>query len=60
MTKALAIAPNNAEMNERMGDIQFRLQNTDDAVKYWNKAKANGGGSAELDEKIKTRTLKDE
>lgn len=60
MTKALAIAPNNAEMNERMGDIQFRLKNTDDAVKYWNKAKVNGGGSVELDEKIKTRTLKDE
>lgn len=60
MTKALAVTPNNALMNERMGDIQFRLKKTDEAVKYWNKAKANGGGSPELDEKIKTRTLKDD
>lgn len=60
MRKALAISPNNAQMNERMGDIQFRLKNTDEAVKYWNKAKAAGGGSPELDEKIKTRALKDD
>lgn len=60
LTKALAITPNNAKMNERKGDIQFRLKNTDDAVKYWNKAKANGGTSPELEEKIKTRTLKDD
>lgn len=60
MRKALAISPNNAQMNERMGDIQFRLKNTDEAVKYWNKAKSAGGGSPELDEKIKTKTLKDD
>jgi tetratricopeptide (TPR) repeat protein len=60
MAQALAISPNNAKMNERMGDIQFRLKNTDDAVKYWNKAKAQGGTSPGLDEKIKTKTLKDE
>lgn len=60
MAKALAISPNNAKMNERMGDIQFRLKKPDDAVKYWNKAKANGGSSPELEEKIKTRTLKDD
>jgi tetratricopeptide (TPR) repeat protein len=60
MSKALAITPNNAKMNERKGDIQFRLKNTDEAVKYWNKAKANGGSSPELEEKIRTRTLKDD
>lgn len=60
MTKALAIAPNNAQMNERMGDIQFRLKNTDEAVKYWNKAKSAGGASPELEEKIRTKKLKDE
>jgi predicted Zn-dependent protease len=60
MVKALAISPNNAKMNERMGDIQFRLKKPEDAVKYWNKAKANGGSSPELEEKIKTRTLKDD
>lgn len=60
MTKALALAPNNAKMNERMGDIQFRLKKTDEAVKYWNKAKSLGGTSPELEEKIRTRTLKDE
>jgi tetratricopeptide (TPR) repeat protein len=60
MKKALAITPNDAKMNERMGDIQFRLKKTDDAMKYWNKAKANGGSSPELEDKIKNRTLKDD
>lgn len=60
MSKALSIEPNNAKMNERMGDIQFRLKNTDEAVKYWNKAKSQGGTSPALEDKIKTRTLKDD
>lgn len=60
MTKALAITPGNAKMNERMGDIQFRLKNTDEAVKYWNKAKSSGGTSPELEDKIKNRKLKDD
>jgi predicted Zn-dependent protease len=60
MTKALALTPNNAKMNERMGDIQYRLKKTDEAVKFWNKAKSLGGTSPELEDKIKTRTLKDE
>lgn len=60
MSKALAVTPGNAKMNERMGDIQFRLKKTDEAVKYWNKAKSLGGGSPELEEKIKTRSLKDD
>ena len=33
------------KLNEHMGDIQFRLKNTDEAVKYWNKAKSLGGES---------------
>jgi tetratricopeptide (TPR) repeat protein len=60
MRRALAVAPNNAMMNERMGDIQFRLKKPDEAVKFWNKAKSLGGSSPELDEKIKNRALKDE
>ena len=60
MSQALAISPNNAKMNERMGDIQYRLKNTDDAVKYWSKAKAQGGTNPALEDKIKNRKLKDD
>jgi predicted negative regulator of RcsB-dependent stress response len=60
MRKALAITPNDAQVNERLGDIQYMLKNTDEAVKFWNKAKSLGNKTPELEQKIKNRKLNDE
>jgi len=37
---------------EHFGDILFKLNQTDDALKYWEKAKNMGGGSDLLEKKI--------
>ncbi|HEU4717494.1 MAG TPA: tetratricopeptide repeat protein [Bacteroidia bacterium] len=59
MSVALTKDPNNARMNERMGDIQYRLGNADDAMKYWKKAKEKGGSNPDLDKKISTGKLQE-
>lgn len=57
MSKALQLKPDNARMNEREGDIQFKLGNKDQALFYWKKAKEKGGDNPGLDKKISTKSL---
>ena len=40
---------------ECYGDLQFHLKNTDNALLFWNKARANGGNSKQLLDKITKR-----
>lgn len=48
----------NATHLEHFGDILFRLGETDEAVAYWKKARAQGGANNELlDKKIANRNL---
>ncbi|MBC35829.1 MAG: hypothetical protein CL663_07315 [Bacteroidetes bacterium] len=49
----------NAELLEHYGDILYKLNEIDEAVKMWERAKATGEGSDELDEKIKARKIND-
>ncbi len=42
---------------EHHGDVLFQLNQVDQAVKAWENAKLLGGGSAQLDQKIKNRSL---
>ena len=49
----------NAELLEHYGDILCKLNEIDEAVKMWERAKATGEGSDELDEKIKARKIND-
>ena len=49
----------NAELLEHFGDILYKLNEIDEAVKMWERAKAAGEGSVELDEKIKARKIND-
>jgi tetratricopeptide (TPR) repeat protein len=44
-------------MLEHYGDILFHLNQTDQALSYWLKAKAKGGGSEGLDKKISEKKL---
>jgi tetratricopeptide (TPR) repeat protein len=57
MSKALSLTPDNARMNERLGDIEFMNGNKEVALAYWKKAKEKGGSSAELDNKIATKSM---
>ncbi|MDD3875016.1 MAG: tetratricopeptide repeat protein [Bacteroidales bacterium] len=50
----------NAVILEHYGDVLFRLNKKDDAIKQWEKAKEVGNGSVFLDEKIRTKTLIEE
>ena len=53
MEKALAHNKDNSPVQyEHYGDIMFQLGDTDAALKNWQKAKDNGGGSPILDRKI--------
>jgi len=40
---------------ECYGDLQFHLKNTENALLFWNKARASGGNSKQLLEKINKR-----
>ena len=46
-----------SEVMEHYGDILFKLGDPDQAVEYWQKAKAKGPGSAFLDKKITEKKL---
>ncbi|MEO5642578.1 MAG: tetratricopeptide repeat protein, partial [Bacteroidia bacterium] len=57
MSKAIQLTPANARINERLGDIEYKNGNKEIALAYWKKAKANGGTSQELDNKIATKSM---
>jgi tetratricopeptide (TPR) repeat protein len=57
ISKALLKKPDDADILEHYGDIQFKLGNTQKAVEFWQKAKANGTSSPKLDNKIKDMML---
>ena len=59
MQLGLDLSPDDARMNEGMGDIQYRLGNTDAALTYWNKAKEKGGTNPALDRKISSKKMND-
>ena len=46
-----------AEVLEHLGDVLFKLGETDKAVEYWMKAKNKGKGSEFLEKKITDRKL---
>lgn len=50
--KALKAMPNDSEILEHMGDIEYQLGNKEVAISYWKKAKDNGNDSAQLQKKI--------
>lgn len=50
-------AENNGTILEHYGDILFRLNDQEGAIKYWNKAKEAGGGSELLEKKISSKML---
>jgi len=45
----------NNTLLEHFGDILYELNNVDEAVKYWEKAKEKGSTSKVLEEKIRTK-----
>ncbi len=55
--KSLAITPNSAEVLEHLGDIQFKLNQKDEAMKNWKRAKELGSSGEFLDKKIKEGIL---
>jgi tetratricopeptide (TPR) repeat protein len=50
----------NSTLLEHYGDILFKLQQTDEALKYWKKAKEAGDYSEVLERKIKERNYFEE
>ena len=57
-TKALANGANYwPTALELAGDIQFQLKHTEQAVSFWQQAKALGGNSKRLEDKIANRSL---
>jgi predicted negative regulator of RcsB-dependent stress response len=60
MQAGLDLSPDDARLNEAMGDIQYRLEKTEDALKYWNIAKEKGGANPALDKKISTKKMEDD
>ena len=58
LEKAIANgASENAVILEHLGDVQYKLKNTDIAMDYWIKAKKAGTGSDNLDRKINEKKL---
>lgn len=58
LEKAIANgAENNAVILEHLGDVQYKLNNSDVALDYWIKAKKAGTGSDNLDRKINEKKL---
>ncbi|MDZ4668992.1 MAG: hypothetical protein SGJ00_14085 [bacterium] len=56
--KSLQISPNNAEVREHLGDILYKLDQTEEAIVQWKKAKELGATGIELDQKIKNKGFK--
>jgi Tfp pilus assembly protein PilF len=56
IAKALAISSESGEVLEHMGDVQFKLNKPDEALKYWKKAKDAGKESPILERKIAEKT----
>ncbi len=46
-----------ADVLEHLGDIYYKLKDTDQAVKYWSQAKAAGGTSEFLEKKIRDKKI---
>ncbi len=44
---------------EHYGDVLFKLNKKDEALKYWKEAKNSGGGTENLDKKITEKKLND-
>ena len=58
LEKAIANgASENAVILEHLGDVQYKLKNTDIAMDYWIKAKKAGTGSDNLERKITEKKL---
>jgi tetratricopeptide (TPR) repeat protein len=56
--KAVAATPSpDADLLEHLGDIYFKLGNTDKAMIQWENAQKAGKGSEFLDKKIKERKM---
>jgi tetratricopeptide (TPR) repeat protein len=55
---ALQKEPDNALVNERMGDVLYALNQVDEAVRYWKLAQSKGNNSGALNTKITTRKNK--
>lgn len=53
--KSLVLTPNSAEVVEHLGDILFKLNQPEKALKKWNKAKELGSDSETLEQKIKEK-----
>jgi predicted negative regulator of RcsB-dependent stress response len=49
----LSVSPNNAEVLDHLGDILYKLNNKEEAMLNWKKAKELGNTSTVLDKKIK-------
>lgn len=56
---AAKLGPDNANILEHYGDVLYKQNKTVEAVKQWEKAKAIGGNSEELNKKIKEKKLND-
>lgn len=58
MEKVLNLEPDSSGVVlEHYGDILFKLNNHSEAIKWWEKANAKGGGSDNLQMKIKDKKL---
>jgi tetratricopeptide (TPR) repeat protein len=57
LEKAVNQSNASAVMHEHYGDILFKLGNTDEAVKEWQKSKTLDSGNVEIDKKIANRRL---
>jgi tetratricopeptide (TPR) repeat protein len=57
MEKAISATEPSAVMLEHYGDILYHLDQKDQALLYWEKAKAKGSGSEFLDKKITEKKL---
>jgi tetratricopeptide (TPR) repeat protein len=55
--KALKASPNSAESLEHLGDIEYKLNQKDEAIKNWKRAKELGSSGEFLDKKIKESKL---
>jgi tetratricopeptide (TPR) repeat protein len=55
--KSLEIFPNNAEVLEHLGDINFRLNETNEAIENWKKAQLLDSNNKALELKIERKKL---
>lgn len=57
--KAVVANPDGADgtLWEHLGDVYYKLNNTEKAVEYWKKAKERGTDNEEIDKKINERKL---